>query len=232
MSRATKSLAIAVAGAGRMGRAIAAIAEREDDLQLAGIWKRGEDLRSLVESAAVLIDFSLPEGTDRVIDAVTAAGIPLVCGVTGLSDSQLERLDSVAGDIAVVYDRNMSRGIAALDAALRQVSLALPAEFAVAVSEVHHIHKRDAPSGTALKLAEALADARGLALADIAIASERRGEVPGDHEVSFSSASERLTLSHSVTSRTVFAEGAITAARWAVDQPPGRYSMRDVLFGG
>lgn len=214
-----------------MGQAIAAITERADDLQLAGIWRRGEDLRALAESADVLIDFSLPDATDHVMEAVAAAGIPLVCGVTGLNDAQLERLDALAGAIAVVYDRNMSRGVAALDAALRQVAHALPAEFAVAVSEVHHVHKKDAPSGTALKLAETLAKARGLALADIAIASERRGEVPGDHEVSFSSGSERLTLSHSVTTRTVFAEGAIAAARWAIAQPPGRYSMREVLFG-
>lgn len=215
-----------------MGQAIAAIAERADDLQLAGTWERGGDLRALVESADVLVDFSLPEATDSVMDVVAAAGIPLVCGVTGLNDAQFARLDALASSIAVVYDRNMSRGIAALDAVLREVAGVLPAEFAVAVSEVHHVHKKDAPSGTALKLAETLAGARGLAPQDIAIASARRGEVPGDHEVSFSSGSERLTLSHSVTSRSVFAEGAIAAARWAVLQPPGRYSMRDVLFGG
>lgn len=214
-----------------MGQAIAAIVETTDDLQLAGVWKRGDDLQALVHSADVLIDFSLPGGTDRVLDVVAAAGIPLVCGVTGLDDRQLQRLDAVATEIAVVYDRNMSRGIAVLDVALRQVAHALPAGFSVAVTEVHHVHKKDAPSGTALKLAEALAVARGVALADIAIASERRGEVPGDHEVSFISESERLTLLHSVTSRTVFAEGAIAAARWIVNQPAGRYSMRHVLFG-
>lgn len=214
-----------------MGRAIAEIAERADDLQLAGTWKRGDDLRALADSADVLIDFSLPEATDRVLDVAAAAGIPIVCGVTGLGDGQLRRLDELAVDVAVVYDRNMSRGIAVLDAALRQVAHALPGEFSVAVSEVHHVHKKDAPSGTALKLAEAVADARGILLADISIASERRGEVAGDHEVSFKTESESLTLSHSVMNRAVFAEGAIAAARWIVGQPPGRYSMRDVLFG-
>ena len=228
MSRALK---IAVAGAGRMGQAIAAIAERAADLQLAGTWKRGDDLRALVDTADVLVDFSLPEATEQVLDVVAAAGVPLVCGVTGLDDRQLQRLDAVARDVAVVYDRNMSRGIAVLDAALRQVAHALPADFSVGVSEVHHVHKKDAPSGTALKLAEAVAAARGVAPADIAIASERRGEVPGDHEVRFSSESECLTLSHSVTNRAVFAEGAITAARWVAGQPAGRYSMQHVLFG-
>jgi len=224
-------LSIAVAGAGRMGHAIATIVENAEDLSLAGIWKRGEDLGVLLESADVLIDFSLPDGTDRVIDALATGGIPLVCGVTGLADSQVTRLDTLARKVAIVYDRNMSRGIAVLSAALRHVAGALPDEFSVSVSEVHHVHKKDAPSGTALKLAETLAAARGLAPEGVSISSERRGEVPGDHEVSFSSSSERLILSHSVTDRTVFAEGAVAAARWVVDQPPGRYSMQDVLFG-
>ena len=124
----------------------------------------------------------------------------------------------------------MSRGIAVLDAALREVAHALPAEFAVSVSEVHHVHKKDVPSGTALKLAEAVAAARGVAPSAIPIASERRGEVAGDHEVNFVSTSEQLTLAHSVTSRSVFADGAVSAARWVVRQPAGRYSMQDVLF--
>lgn len=226
-----RTLSIAVAGAGRMGRSIAAIAERADDTRLAGIWKRGDDLGPLLDTADVVIDFSLPGGTEQVIDAVARAGIPLVCGVTGLDDGQLARLDTVARDVAIVYDRNMSRGIAVLDAALRHVAGALPADYRAAVAEVHHVHKKDAPSGTALKLAESVAAARGVAPADIEISSERRGEVPGDHEVSFTSATERLTLSHSVASRDVFAEGAIFAARWVVGRPPGRYSMRDVLIG-
>lgn len=224
-------LVIAIAGAGRMGQAIAAIIERADDLRLAGIWRRGEDAGPLVRAADVVIDFSLPSGTDTVVDAVRAAGKPLVCGVTGLDDNQLERLETLAQAVAVVYDRNMSRGIAVLDAALRHVAGALPPEFRAEVSEVHHVHKKDSPSGTAIKLAETLAAARGIERDSIPVASERRGEVPGDHEVRFRSGSECLVLSHSVTSRTVFADGAVAAARWAARQAPGRYSMRDVLFG-
>ena len=215
-----------------MGRAIAAIVEREPDLRLAGIWPRGGDLAGLVEAADVLVDFSLPEGTDRVLEAVSRAPVPLVCGVTGLAERQLDALDRLAGQVAVVYDRNMSRGIAVLDAALVKVAGSLPGEFRAAVSEVHHVHKQDAPSGTALKLAESLAAARGVSPSEIRISSERRGEVPGDHEICFSTDNERLVLSHSVTSRDVFADGALSAARWAVRQAPGRYSMRDVLFGG
>lgn len=224
------TLAIAVAGAGRMGQAIAAITERDSDLRLAGVWRRGEDLAPLIDNADVLIDFSLPDGTDRILDTIADTGIPFVCGVTGLDEQQLARIDALARDRAVVYDRNMSCGIAVLDAALRHVAGALPPEFAAAVSEVHHVHKKDAPSGTALKLAAALAAARGIAPGDIPIASERRDEVAGDHEVSFTSESESLTLSHSVRNRSVFAEGAIAAARWVVRRPAGRYSMHDVLF--
>lgn len=214
-----------------MGQAIAAIAERDDDLHLAGVWKRGEDPGPLIASADVLIDFSLPDGTQRILDAMPATGVPFVCGVTGLDERQLGRIDALAARSAVVYDRNMSRGIAVLDAALRHIAGALPPDFATAVAEVHHVHKKDAPSGTALKLAETVAATRGIAASEIPIASERHGEVPGDHEVSFTSESESIVLSHSVSNRDVFAEGAIAAARWVVRQPAGRYSMHDVLFG-
>ena len=105
-------------------------------------------------------------------------------------------------------------------------------EFSVEIHETHHVHKKDAPSGTALKLGESLAAARGLdAATDIHYESERRGDVPGDHAVILSSSSERLELSHSVTTRDVFATGALRAASWVVGQTPGQYSMRDVLFG-
>lgn len=214
-----------------MGMAIAALVQGAGDTELAGIWTRNTDLDELLESADVIIDFSLPAGTERVIDAVARSGKPLVCGVTGLSSSQIARLGDASLEVALVYDRNMSQGIAVLTAALEQVGAALPVEFAVSVAEVHHKNKKDAPSGTALKLAETLAAARQLDVDDIEISSVRRGEVPGDHRVTFESASERLTLAHSVTTREVFAAGAIRAARWVVGQPAGQYSMRDVLLG-
>ncbi|MDX1517525.1 MAG: 4-hydroxy-tetrahydrodipicolinate reductase [Woeseiaceae bacterium] len=224
-------LRIAIAGAGRMGQAIARLAAGRDDVTVAGMWRRGDDLAALLDAADVVIDFSLPEGTAEVLDGVRAAAKPLVCGVSGLDERQLAALDAAAGEVAVVYDRNMSRGIAVLDAAVRQVAGALGEDFRVSIDEVHHVHKKDAPSGTALKLGEAVAAARGTSADTVEYHSERRGEVPGDHSVHFRAATETLTLSHSVTTRDVFAEGALTAAAWVVAQPPGRYSMRDVLFG-
>ena len=214
-----------------MGTAIAALAQGAGDTELAGIWTRNTDLDELLETADVIIDFSLPAGTERVIDAVARSRKPLVCGVTGLSGAQIARLSDAALEVALVYDRNMSQGIAVLTSAMEQIGAALPVEFAVSVAEVHHRHKKDAPSGTALKLAETLAAARQLDVDDIEISSVRRGEVPGDHRVTFESASERLTLTHSVTTREVFAAGAIRAARWVVGQPAGLYTMRDVLPG-
>jgi len=227
-----RRLSIGIAGAGRMGQAIADAIEASTAFALAGIWKRGADLESITRAADVLIDFSLPDATLEVCATVTRLHTPLVCGVSGLSAAQLERLDRAARDIPVVYDRNMSLGIAVLEAAVRQAAAALGPGFSVEISETHHVHKKDAPSGTALKLGEAIADARGEDSTDwIGFTSERRGEVPGDHEVTMRSATERLTFAHSVTTRKVFADGALRAARWVVDQPPGRYRMRDVLFG-
>lgn len=214
-----------------MGTAIAALAQAAGDTELAGIWTRNTDLDELLKSADVIIDFSLPAGTERVIDAVARSRKPLVCGVTGLSAAQIARLGNAALEVALVYDRNMSQGIAVLTSAMEQIGASLPVEFAVSVAEVHHKHKKDAPSGTALKLAETLAAVRQLDVDDIDISSVRRGEVPGDHRVTFESASERLTLTHSVTAREVFAAGAIRAARWVVGQPAGLYTMRDVLPG-
>ena len=222
---------VAIAGAGRMGKAIAAGLDGQEDMELAGFWGRGDDLDALVSAADVIIDFSLPDGTAEVLEAVVRQDKPLVCGVSGLNDAQLARLDEVAGQVPLVYDRNMSLGIAVLERSVREAAASLGGDFEIEISEVHHVHKKDAPSGTALKLGEAVAEARGeQGTGSVSFASERRGEVPGDHEVVMRSATETLTFAHSVTSRQVFADGAIRAGRWVVRQKPGRYTMRDVLF--
>ena len=222
---------IAIAGAGRMGQAIAAGLEDQADMELVGVWSRGDDLDALASSADVVIDFSLPDGTAQVLEAVLRRKKPLVCGVSGLSDALMARLDEVARHVPLVYDRNMSLGIAVLERSVREAAASLGRDFEVAIAEVHHVHKKDAPSGTALKLGEAVAESRGeQGTGSVSFASERRGEVPGDHEVVMRSATETLTFAHSVTSRQVFADGAVRAGRWVVGQKPGRYAMRDVLF--
>lgn len=214
-----------------MGRAIAASIEQQADLDLAGIWSRDGNLDEIVALADVVIDFSLPEGTEQVLDAVVSYNKPLVCGVSGLNDAQMTTLENAARVVPVLYDRNMSLGVAVLERVLREAVVALGPGFDVEISETHHVHKKDAPSGTALKLGEAVAEARGDSdTSAIRYEVERRGEVPGDHEITLRSPTEVLRLAHSVTTRQVFADGALRAARWLVNREAGLYSMADVLF--
>ena len=212
-----------------MGQAIAGAIDAAEDLQLAGIWRRGGEIDAIAGCSDVLIDFSLPEANATVVAAAVQHRVPLVCGVSGLGDAHMASLDDAAKSVPVVFDRNMSLGVAVLENIARKAARALGPDFEVEIRKVHHVHKLDAPSGTALKLGEAIATARGTDPEDIHYESERRGEVPGDHTVVLASPTERLSLSHSVTTRQVFADGAIRAARWVVGKPPGRFTMHDVL---
>jgi 4-hydroxy-tetrahydrodipicolinate reductase len=243
---AINPIRLGIAGAGRMGLAIINAVSEFADLEISSVWVRdpdaardmatpsgaiiSSDLEHVIEAADVVIDFSLFEATEQVAAAVTRYRKPLVCGVSGLADAQLEALGRAAETVPVVYDRNMSQGIAVLQELVARAARSLGDEYAIEIHETHHIHKKDAPSGTALKLGESIADAREQA-DSVHYQSERRGEVPGDHEVIFSSPTERLTLGHSVTTRSVFAEGALRATRWVANRKPGLYDMHDVLFG-
>ena len=239
---------LGIAGAGRMGLAIINAVNEFADLEIGSVWVRdpeaakdmatpsgavvSADIEHVVEMADVVIDFSLFEATEQVAAAVVRHGKPLVCGVSGLGEAQIEALERAAERVPVVYDRNMSQGIAVLQDLVSRAARSLGDEFRIEIHETHHIHKKDAPSGTALKLGESIAAARNQQGADsVHYQSERRGEVPGDHEVVFCSPTERLTLGHSVTTRTVFAQGAIRAARWVAGRKAGFYDMHDVLFG-
>lgn len=215
-----------------MGLSIQRLADARDGIDVVSLWRRGDDLSDAIADADVVIDFSLPEATTKIALEATRQRKPLVCGVSGLDTVELEILQEAAKHIPVVYDRNMSVGITVLDGVIREVGESLGDAFSVRIEETHHVHKKDAPSGTALKLGEALVEAGGAESGDdIDFHSERRGEVPGDHSIIFESPTERLEFSHSVTTRDVFADGALRAAVWIADQPPGLYSMRDVLFG-
>ncbi len=230
-----------------MGQALARLVRDRDDLTLTAIWVRdtattgvaadddvliSNDLAAVVAAADVLIDFSLPGATRQILDTVTKHATALVCGVSGLDELQMAAIDKAAGRIPLLYDRNMSQGIAVLDAAIRDVVGSLGSEFSVEIHETHHVHKQDAPSGTALKLGAAVKAARRPGSGGrIHYESVRQAEVPGDHSVILVSPNERLEFSHSVTTRDVFAEGALRAASWLVGREAGRYSMQDVLFG-
>ena len=215
-----------------MGRAIAQSVDDSDDLELAGIWQRGESLDDVLRNADVLIDFSLPEASTEVLQAALAQQVPLVCGVSGLSDDQSAALQSAASQLPIVFDRNMSQGITVLNDIVKRVAASLGSEFEIEIHETHHVHKLDSPSGTALKLADSIAAAKGVDrdAAGISFEVERRGDVPGDHSVMLASPTEKLSFSHSVATRQVFVAGALRAARWLVGKPTGLYDMSDVLF--
>ena len=250
---------IAVLGAGRMGQELMRAIAINDELRLASVWTKEEvsaddgivvsdDLAAVLPVSDVAIDFSLPDATAIVLEAVLAAGKPLVIGVSGLDSASIDAIDNLSKTVPVLYDRNMSLGIAVLDRVVREAAAALGAGFEAEVHETHHVHKKDAPSGTALKLGASLAEVREqdfetvreyepaglkrpLAPGQIGFEVSREGEVPGEHTVVLYSDSERLELKHVALNRRVFADGALKAAQWLVSQPAGLYSMHDLLFG-
>jgi 4-hydroxy-tetrahydrodipicolinate reductase len=252
------TLKIAVLGTGRMGQELRRAIAGNDELRLSAVWSRKEftadeeivvssDLAVVLPASDVAIDFSLPEATPDVLEAVLAAEKPLVIGVSGLDSEILEAIDNLSKTVPVLYDRNMSLGIAVLDRLVRDATAALGTDFAAEIHETHHVHKIDAPSGTALKLGESLAEARGqdfgsvgeydpagikrpLAPGQIGFEVTREGDVPGEHTVMLYSDSERLELKHVASNRKVFADGALKAAQWLVSQPAGLYTMHDLLF--
>lgn len=172
------------------------------------------------------IDFSLPEAFDPILEVCLARRAALVSGTTGLSPVQKERLESAGATIPVLWASNFSLGVAVLEELVRRAALALPT-WAVDLSETHHVHKKDAPSGTALTLARASRPAGGELPP---IESIRQGEVVGEHRVRFAGIGETIELSHGATDRDVFALGALEAAARLTARGPGNYRLGDLLF--
>ncbi len=190
----------------------------------------------------VLIDVSTPDAMTPTLEAMVDAGIPYVSGVTGLEPAHHEELDRAASSIPVLHAANFSFGVALMTRLLGIAASALP-DADVEIVETHHRRKKDAPSGTALHLLDAVAAARdndptvttgrsGMSIrqpGEIGMHSLRGGGVPGEHRVSFLLEGEEIAIEHRALSRAAYAEGALQAARWVVQQPPGRYSMQDVV---
>ena len=239
--------AIGILGAkGRMGRAIAAALEEEARATLAGGADLGDDATALAAGCEVLIDFSTPAALARHLDAAANAGVAIVIGTTGLDDTHHAAIDRAAGRIAVLQAANMSLGVNLLAYLVRDAAARLGPDWDIEIVEMHHRHKVDAPSGTALLLGAAAAQGRGLDLASasergrdgitgartaghIGFASLRGGSVAGDHQVILAAEGERLELGHRAESREIFARGAVKAALWLAGKPAGRYTMADVL---
>jgi 4-hydroxy-tetrahydrodipicolinate reductase len=218
--------------------------------QLAGLKPNGiivgDSLGAALRGAQLLIDFSSAGVTATQVRAARDSRVPMLIGTTGLDAEVQTEINLAARTIAVLPSSNTSVGVALLAALVQQAARALGPEFNIEVTEAHHKHKLDAPSGTALTLAEAAARGRGVELAavrsplvrgsagprldtEIGISSIRGGDVVGDHEVAFLGTGERLMLRHSATDRAIFARGALRAGAWLATQRPGRYQMADVF---
>jgi len=231
--------------AGRMGQAIGtAIADAGADC--AGGIDAGGDAAALAQTSDVLVDFSVPAALAGHLDAAVAAGTPIVIGTTGIGPDDHRRIDDAARHIAVLQTGNTSLGVTLLAALVRQAASRLGPDWDIELVEMHHRHKADAPSGTALLLGAAAAEGRGIELAansdrgrdgitgareegHIGFAALRGGSVAGDHMVIFAGEGERIELGHRAETREIFARGAVRAALWLAGKPAGRYRMEDVL---
>jgi 4-hydroxy-tetrahydrodipicolinate reductase len=241
------SLRVAIAGSGgRMGQALQEAAKAAEGIALAAAFDVGDDIRVALAQADVLIDFTRPEGTLEHLAACREAQCSIVIGTTGFTATQLESVREAARTVPIVMAPNMSLGV---NVALKLVELAARAlgpEYDVEVFEAHHKLKVDAPSGTALKLGEVAAKARGTTLekdgafARHGVTGERKpgaigfsvargGDIVGDHTVYFMGPGERIEITHRAASRATYAQGALRAARFLQGKPAGLYDMADVL---
>lgn len=226
---------IVAGAAGRMGTRIIALAQEDPEFQvlygldveskvLPGNVPSGPDL-SQVQKADVLIDFSVPEATLKLAETAAKQKKPMVIGTTGFSPEQDKVLAGLAKTIALVKAPNMSLGVNVFFRLAQDTARSLKG-YAVEIIEAHHVHKKDAPSGTALYAGGLIEKVTGKA---VKYQSVREGEIIGDHRVIFTGPTDRLELFHHAASRDMFATGALQAAKWVVEQTPGLYSMQDVL---
>jgi len=225
---------------GRMGRAILGLAQTDPRVQICGGSYQGtrpdgdvdvfltQDLSELFIRSDVLIDFSSVSALEAHLALAVETQKPLVTGVTGLRDPQKQALKTASEGTAILAAPNMSLGACLLSEAVRLVASRLEAAYETEIFERHHRHKKDAPSGTALALAEAIQESRPTSPPP-SVLSSRLGEDFGEHMVSFVGPCETLTLSHHALGRDAFASGALQGALWLVTQPKGLYTMEDVL---
>ena len=261
---------LAIAGAaGRMGRVLTRIVNETPGAEVAGgIEPKGsahvgadmgelagigtldiaitDDPLSLFTHIDGIIDFTVPAATEALVELSAQARIVHVIGTTGIGEAGEAKIRAAARHARIVKSGNMSLGVNLLASLVRQVAAKLGEDYDIEVLEMHHKHKIDAPSGTALLLGQAAAQGRGIDLrqrsvrsrdghtgarqaGDIGFATLRGGSVIGEHTVMFAGETERIEITHKASSRDMFANGAVRAALWASDKKPGLYSMTDVL---
>lgn len=230
---------------GRMGLAITDIAEAHDVI-ITSACDSGDEPAEKVRLCEAIIDFSVHESTLKIAQIATENKLPLVIGTTGHSADVKEKIiDTVKTDIPVVWAGNFSVGVNTLNYLTKKAAAILNETFEPEVLEMHHHHKKDAPSGTAERLIEILRENYNLTeenvvhgregivgarpKKEIGVHAIRGGDIVGEHTVYFCGEGERIELTHRATDRKIFAQGAIRAAHWAVGGPPGIYNMEDVL---
>lgn len=250
---------IGVFGAtGRVGKLLLEEIASDETLCLGSVFVRKElnfslpedtfvtnDIDSFVENCDIIIDFSLPEATKSLLNALTFIPKPLVCGTTGLENATFMKLEKLSKNMPILYATNMSQGVAMLGKVVTNLSSVLK-EADIEICEIHHRYKKDAPSGTAMTLAQKCAKARGLDLEqvrisgrdedigqrkkdEIAVMSLRGGDVAGRHTVGFYMDGEYIEITHNATSRLTFAKGAIRATKWLMNQKNGLYEIEDIF---
>ena len=269
MTDSSPPIRVAIAGAsGRMGQMLIEAVRASGDCQLAGALDRadspalGQDagafagwasgvpvqaaLDAGLQNAQVLIDFTRPEATVAHLAACRRLGVALVIGTTGFTDAQKADIAAAAQDIAIVMAPNMSVGVNVTFKLLEMAAKALSTGYDIEIIEAHHRHKVDAPSGTALKMGEVIADALGRDLKDCAVyerhghtgerdpstigfAAIRGGDIVGDHTVLFAGTGERIEISHKASSRAGYAQGSLRAVRFLAGTKSGLFDMSDVL---
>ena len=229
-----------------MGQALIACAANFRELEITGQVDAGDDLSVIISKGDVVIDFSSHSATRDIVELCAKNKKAIVIGTTGHSDFEKSEIGNRKSEIPMVLASNFSTGVNTLFWLTRKAAEILGTNFDLGVVEMHHRLKKDAPSGTAKSLAEILADVRKLQLekaarhgragivgertaAEIGIHSIRGGDVVGDHTVIFANTGERVELTHKASSRDTFANGALRAALWVVEQKPGLYDMQDVL---
>jgi 4-hydroxy-tetrahydrodipicolinate reductase len=230
---------------GRLGQTILGLAQQSDTWQV-NVSEKGASLEPLVAKTEVSIDVSVPEASVQIALLSARYGKPLVIGTTGHSDAQMKAIGTAAATCPILVAPNFSVGVNLLFWLTREAAKVLGEEFDAEVIEMHHKLKKDAPSGTAKRIAEILADARSTTYEkvvrhgrqgmvgqrtgqEIGVHAVRGGNVVGEHTVVFAGEGERIELIHRAASRVTFAHGALQAAQWLVGQAPGRYDMQDVL---
>lgn len=236
-----------VGAAGRMGKMLCALAKDDPELEIVAQVDVSEGFVSNWPSGTeVIVDFSYHVAVAANVEKAAAEGVAYVIGTTGLTVEEQSRVDMCYDKIPVVQAANYSLGVNLLLDLVRKAASVLGPEYDIEIVEMHHRHKKDAPSGTAIMLANAAACGRGVKLSDvacygregivgerpqgeIALHAIRGGSVVGDHTVMFAGDVERVEITHKAQGREAFAAGALRAAKWAVGRKPGKYDMRDVL---